>query len=83
MLLAAFGVHVGGTALVRCDDQEYELTAGGTVFLPKQIPHGTAPASRKIDSAGPAYDCTDQEGSGSWPASRWPRSAESRTASKP
>ncbi|WP_216900597.1 cupin domain-containing protein [Nocardia alni] len=31
---------IKGTALVWCDDQEYELAEGGVVFLPKQIPHG-------------------------------------------
>ena len=38
-----------GTALVWCDDQEYELTEGGVVFLPKQIPHGYRITSEKAD----------------------------------
>ncbi|MEY9937553.1 cupin domain-containing protein [Streptacidiphilus sp. MAP5-3] len=38
-----------GTALVWCDDQEYELSEGGVVYLPKQIPHGYRITSKKAD----------------------------------
>ncbi|WUH89661.1 cupin domain-containing protein [Streptomyces sp. NBC_00433] len=38
-----------GTALVWCDDQEYDLAEGGVVFLPKQIPHGYRITSAKAD----------------------------------
>jgi quercetin dioxygenase-like cupin family protein len=38
-----------GTALVWCDDKEYELSEGGIVFLPKQIPHGYRITSKKAD----------------------------------
>ena len=40
---------IKGTALVWCDDQEYELAEGGIVFLPKQIPHGYRITSTKAD----------------------------------
>lgn len=38
-----------GTALVWCDEQEYELAEGGVVFLPKLIPHGYRITSKKAD----------------------------------
>jgi quercetin dioxygenase-like cupin family protein len=31
---------IKGSALVWCDDQQSELTEGGVVFLPRNIPHG-------------------------------------------
>jgi quercetin dioxygenase-like cupin family protein len=31
---------LAGTALVWSDDQQYQLSEGGIVFLPKNIPHG-------------------------------------------
>ncbi|GGK16930.1 cupin [Streptomyces camponoticapitis] len=40
---------IKGTALVWCDDQEYELAEGGVVFLPKKIPHGYRITSQKAD----------------------------------
>ena len=40
---------IKGTALVWCDDQEYELAEGGIVFLHKQIPHGYRITSTKAD----------------------------------
>ena len=40
---------IKGTALVWCDDQEYELAEGGVVFLPKQVPHGYRITSNKAD----------------------------------
>jgi len=40
---------IKGTALVWCDDQEYELAEGGVVFLPKQIPHAYRITSAKAD----------------------------------
>ncbi|BBB00344.1 hypothetical protein RVR_7362 [Actinacidiphila reveromycinica] len=40
---------IKGTALVWCDDQEYELAEGGVVFLPKQIPHGYRITSERAD----------------------------------
>lgn len=40
---------IKGTALVWCDDQEYELEEGGVVFLPKQIPHGYRITSKTAD----------------------------------
>jgi quercetin dioxygenase-like cupin family protein len=38
-----------GTALVWCDDQEYELAEGGVVYLPRNIPHGYRITSKKAD----------------------------------
>lgn len=38
-----------GTALVWCDDQEYELAEGGVVYLPRNIPHGYRITSNKAD----------------------------------
>jgi quercetin dioxygenase-like cupin family protein len=40
---------IKGSALVWCDDQEYELAEGGVVFLPKQVPHGYRITSAKAD----------------------------------
>jgi quercetin dioxygenase-like cupin family protein len=40
---------IKGTALVWCDDQELELSEGGIVYLPKDIPHGYRITSRKAD----------------------------------
>jgi quercetin dioxygenase-like cupin family protein len=40
---------IKGTALVWCDDQEYELAEGGVVFLPRQIPHAYRITSEKAD----------------------------------
>jgi len=40
---------IKGTALVWCDDQEYELSEGGIVYLPKNIPHGYRITSKKAD----------------------------------
>ena len=40
---------IKGTALVWCDDQEYELAEGGIVYLPKNIPHGYRITSKKAD----------------------------------
>jgi quercetin dioxygenase-like cupin family protein len=40
---------IKGTALVWCDDQEYELAEGGVVFLPKRVPHGYRITSKKAD----------------------------------
>jgi quercetin dioxygenase-like cupin family protein len=40
---------IKGTALVWCDDQEYELAEGGIVYLPKNIPHGYRITSTKAD----------------------------------
>ena len=40
---------IKGTALVWCDDQEYELAEGGIVFLPKNIAHGYRITSKKAD----------------------------------
>jgi quercetin dioxygenase-like cupin family protein len=40
---------IKGTALVWCDDQEYELAEGGVVFLPKGIPHGYRITSKTAD----------------------------------
>jgi hypothetical protein len=40
---------IKGTALVWCDDQEYELAEGGVVYLPRQIPHGYRITSKKAD----------------------------------
>jgi quercetin dioxygenase-like cupin family protein len=38
-----------GTALVWCDDREYELAEGGVVYLPKNVPHGYRITSAKAD----------------------------------
>ena len=40
---------IKGTALIWCDDQEYELAEGGVVFLPKEIPHAYRITSEKAD----------------------------------
>ncbi len=40
---------IKGTALVWCDDVEYELAEGGIVFLPKLLPHGYRITSEKAD----------------------------------
>jgi quercetin dioxygenase-like cupin family protein len=40
---------VKGTALVWGDDQEMELSEGGIVFLPKNVPHGYRITSDKAD----------------------------------
>ncbi|MEZ0109914.1 quercetin dioxygenase-like cupin family protein [Catenulispora sp. EB89] len=40
---------IKGTALVWCDDQEYELAEGGVVYLPRNIPHGYRITSAKAD----------------------------------
>lgn len=40
---------IKGTALVWCDDQEYELAEGGVVYLPKNIAHGYRITSKKAD----------------------------------
>ena len=40
---------IKGTALVWCDDQEYELAEGGIVYLPRNIPHGYRITSKKAD----------------------------------
>jgi quercetin dioxygenase-like cupin family protein len=40
---------IKGTALVWCDDQETELSEGGIVFLPKDIPHAYRITSKKAD----------------------------------
>ena len=40
---------IKGTALVWCDDKEYELAEGGVVFLPKRVPHGYRITSKKAD----------------------------------
>jgi quercetin dioxygenase-like cupin family protein len=40
---------IKGTALVWCDDQEMELSEGGIVYLPKEIPHAYRITSRKAD----------------------------------
>jgi quercetin dioxygenase-like cupin family protein len=40
---------IKGTALVWCDEQEYELAEGGVVFLPKQVPHAYRITSKKAD----------------------------------
>jgi quercetin dioxygenase-like cupin family protein len=40
---------IKGTALVWYDDQELELSEGGIVFLPKNIPHAYRITSKKAD----------------------------------
>jgi len=40
---------IKGTALVWCDEQEYELAEGGIVYLPRNIPHGYRITSKKAD----------------------------------
>jgi quercetin dioxygenase-like cupin family protein len=40
---------IKGTALVWVDDQESELSEGGIVFLPKDIPHAYRITSKKAD----------------------------------
>lgn len=40
---------ITGTALVWCDDEETELSEGGIVFLPRNVPHGYRITSRTAD----------------------------------
>ena len=40
---------IKGTALLWYDDQEMELSEGGIVFLPKNIPHAYRITSKKAD----------------------------------
>src|ERR1700761_9564525 len=40
---------IKGTALLWCDDQNMELSEGGIVFLPKDIPHACRITSKKAD----------------------------------
>ena len=40
---------IKGTALVWVDDQQSELSGGGIVFLPKDIPHAYRITSKKAD----------------------------------
>jgi quercetin dioxygenase-like cupin family protein len=40
---------IKGSALVWADDQESELTEGGIVFLPRQVPHSYRITSEKAD----------------------------------
>ncbi len=40
---------IKGTALVWADDQQSELTEGGIVFLPKNVPHAYRITSKKAD----------------------------------
>ena len=40
---------IKGTALVWADDQESELTEGGIVFLPREVPHSYRITSEKAD----------------------------------
>jgi len=40
---------IKGTALLWLDDQEMELSEGGIIFLPKNIPHSYRITSKKAD----------------------------------
>ncbi|MDT7609703.1 MAG: hypothetical protein QOG96_4206 [Pseudonocardiales bacterium] len=40
---------IKGTALLWCDDEEMELSEGGIVFLPRNIPHGYRITSDEAD----------------------------------
>ena len=40
---------ITGTALVWADDEESELTEGGIVFLPRQVPHSYRITSERAD----------------------------------
>ena len=40
---------IKGTALVWSDDKEYELSEGGIVYLPRNIPHAYRITSKKAD----------------------------------
>lgn len=40
---------IKGTAVVWCDDEETELSEGGIVYLPKNIPHAYRITSKKAD----------------------------------
>jgi quercetin dioxygenase-like cupin family protein len=48
---------IRGTALMRCGDEESELSEGGIIYLPRDIPHGyriTSPAADMIMICTPA-----------------------------
>src|SRR5436309_568516 len=38
-----------GTALLWCDDEQFELEEGGVAFLPRNVPHGYRITSRTAD----------------------------------
>lgn len=40
---------IKGSALLWCDDEEMELTEGGIVFLPRNVPHGYRITSHTAD----------------------------------
>jgi quercetin dioxygenase-like cupin family protein len=40
---------IKGTALLWCDDEEMELSEGGIVFLPRNVPHGYRITSAEAD----------------------------------
>jgi quercetin dioxygenase-like cupin family protein len=40
---------IKGTALLWCDEQEMELSEGGIVYLPKDIPHAYRITSKRAD----------------------------------
>lgn len=40
---------LSGTALLWCDDEELELSDGGIVFLPRNVPHGYRITSERAD----------------------------------
>src|ERR1700712_1360234 len=40
---------IKGTALLWCDDQEMELSEGGSVFLPRNVPHSYRITSAEAD----------------------------------
>jgi quercetin dioxygenase-like cupin family protein len=40
---------ISGTALLWCDDEEMELSEGGIVFLPRNVPHGYRITSAEAD----------------------------------
>ena len=40
---------IKGTALLWCDDEEMELSEGGIVFLPRNVPHGYRITSSEAD----------------------------------
>ena len=68
-----------GTALVWCDDQEYELAEGGIVYLPKQVPHGYRITPKKADPVDDQHAGRYRGGCSGRPAATSPPGAHPAT----